>query len=168
MGRFRHDRTVLVDALTELGPGFWVVTPLESPEGTILINRGFVPPDRKQAYAQPVGPVTVTGLLRMSEPGGRFLRPNRPAANLWYSRDVQAIARDRHLGKVAPYFIDAGAGTRASYPVGGLTVVQFRNAHLLYALIWLALSSLCLAAAGLLFRDRPAPPGESSPGSIGT
>lgn len=151
-GVFRHDRTVLVDALTELGAGFWVVTPLAGPDGTVLINRGFVPSDHRQDYARPDGPVVVTGLLRMTEPDGRFLRPNDVRAGLWYSRDVQAIARYRHLAGVAPYFVDAEAGPVAGYPIGGLTVVQFRNAHLVYALTWFALSGMSLTGLWLLLK----------------
>ena len=44
---FRHDREARVKAVTDLGPGFWVVTPLEDARGfTVLINRGFVPSER--------------------------------------------------------------------------------------------------------------------------
>ena len=57
----------------------------------------------------PVPAARVTGLLRMTEPHGGFLRHNDPAANRWYSRDVQAIAAARGLTRVAPYFIDAEA-----------------------------------------------------------
>ena len=86
----------------------------------------------------------------MSEPGGTFLRRNDPAANRWYSRDVAAIARARGLGPVAPYFIDADATPdTGGYPVGGLTVVRFRNAHLSYALTWFTLAGL--SAWGLWF-----------------
>ena len=139
-GVFRHDKTVLVDALTELGAGAWVMTPLTTASGTVFVNRGFVPPAHKQDYDRPAGLVTVVGLLRLPEPGGRFLRPNRPEAGLWCSRDVAAMARARHLGHVAPFFVDAQAQAGAAYPVGGLTVITFRNVHLLYALTWLGLA----------------------------
>ena len=76
-GRFRHDRATLVDALTERGPGFWILTPLTTPHGTILINRGFVPAGHDKAYERPGGEIALTGLLRLSEPGGRFLRPKK-------------------------------------------------------------------------------------------
>ena len=81
------------------------------------------------------GPVTVTGLLRMSEPGGAFLRANDPASDRWFSRDVAAIAASRGLDKVAPYFIDAErAPGESGLPVAGLTVIAFSNNHLVYAL----------------------------------
>jgi surfeit locus 1 family protein len=156
-GAFRHDRETLVDALTVLGPGAWVLTPLETADGVILVNRGFVPPGRRDATAraggQVAGEVAITGLLRLSEPDGRFLRPNDPAAGRWFSRDVGAIARVQGLAGVAPFFIDADAASSIpDGPAGGLTVVKFRNAHLVYAGTWFGLALLCCAGVVLLRR----------------
>ena len=152
-GTFRNDRETRVDALTERGPGSWLLTPLVTPFGTIIVNRGFVAQGAAVA-ARPAGAVTVRGLVRLSEPGGRVLRPNRPAADRWYSRDVAAIARARRLGPVAPYFIDAGAAPgSAGAPIGGMTVVTFRNAHLAYALTWFALALLSAAGLVIAIRD---------------
>jgi surfeit locus 1 family protein len=147
-GRFLHDREVAVLALTDLGSGYWVLTPLATPDFTVLVNRGFVPQDRRDPATRPQGqvdgPVTVTGLLRVSEPHGGYLRATDPASDRWYSRDVAAIAEAEGLGgAVAPYFIDAGATPNpGGLPVGGLTVVDFRNAHLSYALTWFGLAAL--------------------------
>ena len=82
----------------------------------------------------------------LSEPGGAFLRTNDPAADRWYSRDIAAIAARRELGRVAPYFIDA-SDPRSGWPRGGLTVVRFRNSHLVYALTWFGLAALVAAMA---------------------
>jgi len=148
-GFFEHDRSVLVQAVTQLGAGFWVVTPLRLDDGSmILVNRGFVPAGKRDPAARmaseiAAGPVTVTGLLRITEPGGAFLRSNDPANGRWYSRDVAAIAAAEGLSDVAPYFIDADATPNpGGLPVGGLTVVAFRNSHLVYALTWYALAAM--------------------------
>lgn len=160
-GLFHHDRTVLVQAVTERGAGFWVLTPLSPADGsTILINRGFVPADRSAPEARiaseiAAGPVAVTGLLRMSEQGGAFLRTNDPANDRWFSRDVAAIAAAKGLERVAPYFIDADATPNAGgLPIGGLTVVDFRNSHLVYALTWFALAAMSAFAAWQAHRRR--------------
>jgi surfeit locus 1 family protein len=152
-GRFLDGSQTLVQAVTDLGAGYWVLTPLRLADGSIvLINRGFVPADdrnrvqpgslaspsessasasgssalpsetRAPADASAVARAggdstslahtsTVTGLLRITEPRGAFLRHNNPGANKWYSRDVQAIAAARGLTHVAPYFIDAEGPT---------------------------------------------------------
>lgn len=153
-GRFLHDRETLVQAVTEEGPGYWVLTPLQRNDGTqILVNRGFVPSERRDASTRrdgnPDGQVEITGLLRITEPKGGFLRNNVPQHNRWYSRDVAAIATARGLHDVAPFFVDADAGSQSgSGPIGGLTVVSFPNNHLIYALTWFALAFML---AGKLF-----------------
>lgn len=153
-GTFLHDRSVLVQALTERGAGFWLVTPLRTQQGIVLVNRGFVP-SKEAVQGQSLGGATVTGLLRLTEPGGGFLRANDPAADRWYSRDVVALAQARGLGPVAPYFVDADATANpGGFPVGGLTVIRFANNHLVYALTWFALAGMSAAAAVLLLRRR--------------
>jgi surfeit locus 1 family protein len=156
-GTFDHGRETLVEALTEQGPGFWVLTPLRTAGEIVLINRGFVPKERRtpasRAGGQLQGVVSVTGLARLDEPEGRFLRANRPAEERWYSRDVTAIAAARGFGPVAPFFIDADATANpGGYPIGGLTVVSFRNTHLIYALTWFALAALSLWGGVLTYR----------------
>ncbi len=147
----RHGET-LVRAATVLGSGYWVMTPLRTAEGTILINRGFVPPERRDATARDEAaddhPVRIVGLLRLSEPAGGFLRSNAPAEDRWYSRDVAAIAGRRGLENAAPFFIDAEALPGPDrYPVAGLTVVRFTDNHLVYALTWFGLALLSAWAA---------------------
>lgn len=157
-GVFEHDKTVLVQAVTERGAGFWVVTPMRRQDrSTVLINRGFVPSDRRDASerAQGAGTIEVAGLMRTSEPGGAFLRSNDPANDRWFSRDVAAIAASKGLDDVAPYFIDADAtSVSGGLPIGGLTVVQFRNNHLVYALTWYVLAMMSAAGACLVYRRR--------------
>lgn len=158
-GRFLNDRETLVQAVSDLGGGFWVMTPLVTDRGfTVLVNRGFVPPEKRdpatRAEGQPQGEVTVAGLLRISEPKGGFLRSNDPAAGRWYSRDVAAIAAAKGLEQVAPYFIDADATRNpGGWPVGGLTVVSFPNSHLGYALTWFALDLMLIGAVLFVIRS---------------
>lgn len=165
-GVFLHDRETLVQAATELGGGFWVLTPLRMADGDVLlVNRGFVPPELRERNArtqgEPLGEVTITGLVRMPEAGGGFLRDNDPAGNRWYSRDVAAIAQARGLAEAAPYFIDAEAGTNdlqarsgaPAWPRGGLTVINFHNSHLVYAITWYGLALMVAAAAGYAARE---------------
>lgn len=154
-GRFLRNRDTRVQALTELGAGWWLLTPLQTADGIVLVNRGFVPDDGLDAVtAPPTGTVRVDGLLRMTEPNGRVLRRNDPARERWYSRDVAAIAHKRGLPAIAPYFIDADARSGdAGWPRGGMTVVRFRDHHLQYALTWFALAALTAFAAARLLSD---------------
>lgn len=170
-GRWLHQHSSLVQAVTKLGPGFWVMTPLRLSGGAldgqvVWVNRGFV----TQAPAVRTNDEelrTVTGLLRLSEPGGGFLRHNDPAAQRWFSRDVAALSAAHGLRDVAPYFVDADAATSPlagqsaslahdaplTEPVGGLTVLKFQNNHLVYALTWYALALMVIAAVAWVWRQ---------------
>lgn len=143
-GRWLAGRPAFVQAVTAIGPGWWVMSALRTPEGTIVVNRGFVPSDRRAEVPAATGHATVTGLLRRSEPQGAFLRRNDPGQDRWYSRDVTAIARARGWDDPAPFFIDAGASGGGGWPRGGMTVVRFPNNHLIYAITWFSLAGLAL------------------------
>jgi surfeit locus 1 family protein len=161
-GTYLYDLTTPVQALTEQGSGYWLLTPMCTTEGTIvLVNRGFIPAGLgartrytpQRAAGNPcaaAGPAAdVTGLLRTSERNGAFTRTNDPSANRWYTRDVAAIAGARGI-QAAPFFVDAAAGQNPpgspDQPVGGLTVVKFPNSHLVYAFTWYALALMVAGA----------------------
>lgn len=161
-GQFDHSAEFLAQAVTELGGGFWLLTPLRLDDGSyVFINRGFVSPQyrdpKTRPEAQTEGKVTVTGLARLPEPGGAFLRQNDPAANRWFSRDINAMAATRDISPIVPLFIDADATAQpGGWPIGGLTVIQFRNTHLVYAMTWFALAALVAGGMIILIRyERP-------------
>lgn len=158
-GRFLNDKETLVGTTTVYGQGYWVMTPFETDKGfVVLINRGFVPPDKRRidtrATGQIEGETEVTGLLRLTEPEGRFLRKNDPKEGRWYSRDVEAISASRGLSNTAPYFIDADdKANPGEMPIGGLTAVSFPNNHLIYAITWFGLAVLSLFFAVIFVRN---------------
>ena len=167
-GLFDHSRETLVRASTELGSGFWVLTPMQTSAGFwVLVNRGFVSAANRAQASRPgsTEQQSINGLLRLSEPNGSSLQHNDVAAGRWYSRDVQAIAASVALDArpgasapvaVAPYFIDAPASQNMQeWPRGGLTVLSFYNNHLIYAVTWFVLAAMVAAAAAyLLYSER--------------
>ncbi|RYG61353.1 MAG: SURF1 family protein [Alphaproteobacteria bacterium] len=154
-GSYVSGKDTFVLASTRHGRGYWVLTPLHTQTFTVLINRGFITRAQQASLTTPSGTVVVQGLLRLSEPAGTLLQSNNPSQNLWYARHVSAIATHHNLTNTAPYFIDADA-TAPTPPIGGLTVVHFRNNHLQYALTWFGMALLSLTGLGILLRrQRP-------------
>jgi surfeit locus 1 family protein len=165
-GRFHHDKEAHVYTILSekrdghSGPGYWVMTPLELASGAfVIVNRGFVPLDRKdpatRAAGQVQGAVTVTGLLRMPEEGGYFAPANEPVRNAWYRRDPAEIAAARGLTRVAPFTIDADATPNpGGLPQGGETRVRFPNNHLGYAITGVGLALALVAVFAALARQR--------------
>ena len=131
------------------GQGYLVMTPLLLPGGaSILVNRGFVPLERKAAAeTAPAGVIEVTGLLRASEPRNLFTPADNPAGGEWYTRDPVAIAAALNLPRAAPFTLDADpAPDPNALPEGGETVLAFPNNHFEYALTWFGVA---LALAGV-------------------
>lgn len=152
-GRFRHEHEVQVYTLlsepkgTYSGAGYWVLTPLElADKSLVIVNRGFVPLDRKQPATRPEGQtadeVPVTGLLRQPEAANWFTPANEPARGAWYRRDPVEIARAFNLSPVAPFILDAVDVPRAgALPQPSETKLTFTNNHLGYALTWFGLAA---------------------------
>ncbi|MEE2946656.1 MAG: SURF1 family protein [Pseudomonadota bacterium] len=155
VGAFQHDKALTVKALTDLGAGAWVLTPLQTEDAVFWVNRGFVPsglsPDE---WTNPVGDVEIVGLARPSVPEGTALEKNDPSANRWVSVDLEAMDTAFNV-ESAPYFIAMEhVGEPATWPRGGLTKLEFRNSHLSYALTWYGMALLFFAAMAFVIWDR--------------
>ncbi|MDP8250749.1 SURF1 family protein [Pseudochrobactrum saccharolyticum] len=165
-GHYLNNKEIAVGALTERGSGYWIVTPFLRDNGeTVFINRGYVASARRdplnRTSGQIEGETTVTGLLRLTEPKGFFLRQNEPEKNIWYARDIEVFAKHADVKNVPDYFIDAnGAQNRADRPEGGLTVVKFADNHLVYALTWFSLALMVFGMAVFLIRYEGKPKSE--------
>ena len=147
-GRFDHQAEVyLFSQLEDKRIGFQVITPLVLPSGDVLlVDRGFVaqrhrdPTTRLEGQVE--GLVSLTGLLRTSQPSGMFTPAPDDAQQVVYSRDVPVIASLSGVDPVAPILLaadDMGIGPPA--PEGGHTRLKFKNDHLAYALTWFALAA---------------------------
>lgn len=159
-GTFLNDDELFRHAIAADGrAGFYVVTPFRLANGDIvLVNRGFVPQDRRdpatRAAGQIAGTTSVTGLLRLPEPAASWFTPaNEPDKNLWFTTDLAAMAAARHLDHVMPFYVDADAvPLPGGYPVGGQTTPKLPNNHLQYALTWYGLAAVCLIYYALIIR----------------
>lgn len=162
-GTFRHQDEVQVYTVSDLGPGYWVLTPLQRDDGSaVIVNRGFVPTDKREPSARPQGEVEgrvdVTGLMRAPETGGLFLRTNDPQNNRWYSRNIAQIAETKQIVNAAPFYVDADATPNpGGFPIGGKTMLTFPNNHLSYAVTWYILAGMVVAAGWYVTRNLNAP-----------
>jgi surfeit locus 1 family protein len=157
-GRFRHEGEAYLyhvagdsrqaDRGRPQGQGYFVMTPLVTAGGdTVIVNRGFVPTERRDPATRTAGQVegemTVTGLVRYPETRGAFAAPDDPARRLFYTRDLVAMARVMGVNArmTAPFSIDAeDSAVPGGLPRGGETRLTFANRHLEYALTWFGLA----------------------------
>lgn len=160
-GRFLHDKELYLAARSLRGnPGYQLVTPFAlAGAGTILVNRGWIPLDRKapesREFGQIAGAVALEGYLRVPPGQGWFVPDNEPARNFWFYVDIPAMARAAGVSGVKPYLLEAGpAENPGGYPIGGVTRFELPNDHLQYALTWYALAVIGVVIYLLYHRKR--------------
>lgn len=146
-GRFLNDRELYLGNRPRRGqPGYHVVTPLQRADGSVvLVDRGWVPLDRKlpqsRADGQIDGTATVQGIARAARAPGIFTPKNQEEANFWFYIDPPSMGRRADLRAVLPVYIEAGQQpNKGGLPVGGLTEAGLTDNHLQYALTWYALA----------------------------
>lgn len=148
-GRFAYDHELYVYEPSRAGfAGYHVVTPLIR-EGapTVLVDRGWVPSERKapasRAAGDPAGTVTVSGFVRRGQRQGWVTPNNDPAANSWFWFDLPAMSKAAGLDPPATFYLEADATPNpGGLPVGGQTPIELPSPHLNYAITWFSLAGI--------------------------
>lgn len=162
-GRFLNDKEMRLIARPHQGQvGYEVLTPLERADGggVVLVNRGFVPMDKRDPASRPdsrvEGPVTLTGMVRLPQPAGWLQPDNRPGADAWMRIDPPAMAASVGLSNVTPVVVEALPDpSRGSAPLNGIQPqVELPNNHLQYAITWYSLAATLIAVYVLSQRRR--------------
>ncbi|HVZ54681.1 MAG TPA: SURF1 family protein [Pseudolabrys sp.] len=128
------------------GPGYFVFAPARLADGSVVVvDRGFVPPDRKdiatRTQGTPHGSIDIVGVMRWPESRGAFTPPDDLKTNVWYLRDPAAMAQAKHWGAIAPFYIDQEAPVPpGGWPKPGKLAVHLPDNHLQYAITWFGLA----------------------------
>lgn len=124
--------------------------------GAILVDRGFLDQRLKLTVGQTIS-TPIVGILRRGDTRNFVTPRNDPAQNLWYGRDIAAMAQALGVSKPAPTYLML---EQPAPPPGGPVIAplpsDIPNNHLQYAITWFGLA---LALAGVyaasLWRKRP-------------
>jgi surfeit locus 1 family protein len=137
------------------GAGYRIISAFETDDGRrILLDRGFVRDDEKDAPRPPVPGVTVTGNLHWPDEVDSFTPAADTARNIWFARDVPAMATA--LG-TEPLMIILRTTSEPAPAVSPLPLdsAGIPNDHLGYAIQWFGLAAVWAGMTGwLLWRIR--------------
>jgi len=152
-GTFVHEKEFhLVNRSLNGNPGVHVITPLIRADenigggsGVVLVSRGWVPFDKKEAakrlQGQIKGAVTIDGIVRLTKGRGRFTPDNEPKKNFWFFIDSPAMAAASGLPIQPNFYVQAGnKNVPGGFPFGHQWTLKVRNDHLQYAITWYALA----------------------------
>lgn len=137
--------------------GFWIVTPLVTDSGVVLVNRGWTPATGDTASAPQVPPapsglVTVTGRLRPAEPTPTTDPP--PAGQAW-SVDPSVLLAATSSPRFDAYVVLRQATPAAAEGLVGLTEDPGHRGwnNLVYSVQWVLFALVCALGWWRLLRQ---------------
>ncbi len=148
-GTFLNESAVAFGAIQRGGQlGGQLTTPLRLDDGRVLlVDRGWLPeamlPPHVPSAARSSGHVNVAGVLRYlgDAPKAFFTPANEPGKRRWYWFDQGAL--DRAVGEpVQPFILFVNRAAKpGELPAPEPVEVDYRNAHLGYAITWFSLAA---------------------------
>jgi surfeit locus 1 family protein len=142
-GSFVHDKELYLAARSRNNNvGFHVITPFVLTNGmAVLVNRGWVPSERKDPAARPEGQIQgetdITALVRLTQKQGMMQPDNDVAKNVWFYIDVPEMKKASGVATEIDYWFEADATPNpGGFPIGGQTRITLPNDHLQYAVTW--------------------------------
>ena len=92
-GTFEQGEVHVLVSQKDVGAGYRIITPFVLEDGRrIMVDRGFAVASAKDA-ARSDGPATVTGNLQWPQETDSFTPEADLKGNIWFARDVPAMAR---------------------------------------------------------------------------
>jgi surfeit locus 1 family protein len=161
-GSYDHAHEFYLAARSQNGNvGYWIVAPFKTQAGasraseTLLVNRGWVPIEKKLPAARPEGQIAgetqLDGVIRLPEVKVFFQPDNEPAKNVWFYLAPSEMIAAAGIQARSDLYLDAGAEpVPGGFPIGGQTRINLPNDHLQYAFTW-GLLAIALAVIYVVY-----------------
>lgn len=135
-GRFTDEHSFAMAAQRAQGPGFHLISVLETDTGArVLVDRGFLPEAARPGLESGTGPVTLEGNLHWPRDANRHTPDFDAGRNLFFAREVPQLAR--HLGTEETLVVLRRTSETAppAMPVP-VNEVRIPDNHIGYAIQW--------------------------------
>jgi surfeit locus 1 family protein len=157
-GSYLREGEVLVRNMVHDGAaGFRVITPLETPQWTVPVDRGWVPLEMDTppvvAAAPPAGDVTVEGVVRLSQERPAVGPVDPEGATVVSRVEVDRLAA-QYGAPTAPIWVQIVDQTADSLPIPTeLPDFSDQGPHLGYALQWFGFAAVAIVGHAALLRS---------------
>ncbi|WP_371226110.1 SURF1 family protein [Roseovarius sp. 2305UL8-3] len=152
-GQFDEGALRVLVSQKQIGAGYRVISPFQTGDRRILVDRGFIKVDQPIPDA-PAGDVDVTGNLHWPDDRNDSTPENDVAGNTWFARDLDQMAGELDSEPVLLVIREM------SQPDGALTPLPvdtsgIPNDHLEYAVTWFSLAVVWLIMTSYyIYRSR--------------
>ncbi|WP_295311164.1 SURF1 family protein [Roseobacter sp.] len=136
----------------QVGAGYRIIRPMLHDTGPLLVDLGFVSvADAGGLSIEEGPPVTITGNLQWPQETDSFTPPPDTDKNIWFARDVSAMADALNTRPVLVVRRDV------PFPDSPLTAMPvdtsaIPNDHLQYAITWFSLAAIWVAMTAFFLR----------------
>ncbi|ABG31736.1 SURF1 family protein [Roseobacter denitrificans] len=141
-GTLRADYIRVLVSKKDVGAGYRIIRPLLHPDGDILIDLGFVTTENAAGLKFEEGPpLNIVGNLQWPQEVDGFTPEPDLARNIWFARDVDAMAAALGTRPILVVRRDAPqlGGPLSPMPVDTRAIP---NDHLQYAVTWFSLAAI--------------------------
>ena len=145
-GKYLHQSEIYLTGRTYEGnAGFHVITPFQTQEKTILINRGWGSEAYRLPSTRPFSliedEIYLEGILRLPGKKGYFVPENEPENGFWFTLKPDEIGKFLKREEInKEFYIDIiRTGEVIALPIAAEVNINLRNSHFNYALTWFGL-----------------------------
>ncbi len=139
------DELLVLSGQKGIGAGYEVISALTTDDGRrVLLDRGFFPEPQGQYgwdVRHPPTRLSVTGHLHWPQETGSATPPPDPKRNLWFARDVPAMAAVLQTEPILVVAARIEGDTQGVTPQP-ISITGIPNDHLGYAIQWFALAAV--------------------------
>ncbi|MDO6520158.1 SURF1 family protein [Shimia thalassica] len=138
-GVLTSDELHVLVSVKKVGPGYRIVSAFEMEDGRrIMVDRGFVRTPQKEATRY-TGPASVIGNLHWPEEIDSFTPENDITGNIWFARDVPAMAAALDTEPVLVILRETSENDTTVTPLP-VDSSGIPNDHLQYIVTWYGLA----------------------------
>lgn len=146
-GKFLHDYQLLLDG-KYIGKtlGYHVITPFQTGDMVVLVNRGWVAKADKDRIDKTENDTRIEGYIKKTINPPWFFPQNIPEKNMWLWADAGQIAEyiEKHSDRKIEQIIIQQTNVLSDIPITAKGEIKLRNDHLQYAITWYSLALVVL------------------------
>jgi surfeit locus 1 family protein len=159
-GRFDAAALHVLVGVKDLGAGYRLIQPFETDGRRILVDRGFIALEAKDA-PRAAAAVTLEGNLHWPDEISSSTPEPDLGRNIWFARDVPAMAAALGTEPVMVVVRRQTPGAQAQITPLPVDSSAIPNDHLQYIVTWFSLAAIWVIMTGyFLWRSRRAAKGE--------